>query len=125
MKQISFFTDAEVKHFSLTDKIKIVLDKLCTNLQVTETNKKGDWITDPGHDDKKRRWIVYINTCNFNNVNNIKLPFEEIDLQVTEEKITVTGPNYNLTFAPDQLLTITNRYKKIKNLEKCFDFKTA
>jgi len=116
MKQTSFFTDTEVKHFSQTDKIKLVLDKLCINLQATETNKGGDWAFDPGHADKKRHWVVYFNSCNFANANNIKIPFKEIDLQVTEEKIIIAGPNYNLTFAPDQLLTITNRYKKIKEL---------
>lgn len=109
------FTENEVKHFNKTDKIKFVLDKLCIYLQATETSKK---YTPPYYYySKSPGYTIYTNTCNFDNAENINIPFNGIELKVTEEFINIKGSDFDFGFAPDQLLTIQKRFKKIKELK--------
>ena len=96
------------------EKLKFIFDKLITYLSPIETSKKRDYTYDPGHDNKKRSWVIYYATCNFMNKDNIKIPFVGISLDITEEMITINSENFRYEFAPEQILTIYKRIKKLK-----------
>ena len=114
MKQEPFFTDIEVCKFTQTEKLQRIFEILVTNLQATETSSKKDYTWE--YNNKKRYWAIIFNSCNFDNANNINIPFKDIDLQITKDFISISGNNYKISFPPDQLLTIQNRFKRIKEL---------
>jgi hypothetical protein len=119
----TFFKETEAKSFNQNEKIRFIFEQLIIWLQVTETSCKK-------HPLKRRynneiwnySYAIYFNTCNFENVKNIQNPFPDIDLQVSEETIIIEGfenrgkrkiVNFKYQFAPDQILTIWNRLKRI------------
>jgi len=115
MKQEPFFTDIEVCKFTQTEKLQRIFEILVTNLQATETSSKKDYTWE--YNNKKRYWAIIFNSCNFDNANNINIPFDEVNVNITELQIVINGPDYNFTFATDQLLTIKKRFDKIKELK--------
>ena len=48
------------------------------------------------------------------NKDSIKIPFTGISLDITEEMITINSENFRYEFAPEQILTIYKRIKKLK-----------
>ena len=97
-----------------TEQLKFIFDKLMTYLSPVETSKTRDYTYDPGHDDIKRWWTIYFAECNFMNKDSIKIPFAGISLDITEEMITINNENFRYEFAPEQILTIYKRIKKLK-----------
>jgi hypothetical protein len=117
MKQEPFFTDIEVCKFTQTEKLNRIFEIICTCLQVTETEIKKYpkeintiFCGHPGY-------TIYFNSFNFDNVKNVISPFPEIKIAITPEKIVIyNNVNLKYVFAPDQILTVYNRFKKIKEL---------
>ena len=75
---------------------------------------KKNWVYIPGHENKKRFWAIYFAECNFMNKDSIKIPFANISLNITEEMITINSENFRYEFAPEQILTMYKRIKKLK-----------
>ena len=116
MKTIKpIFEETEINTYSQTEKLKFIFEKLITYLSPIETSKQRDWTNDPGHNNVKRWWTIYFAECIFRNKDNIKIPFADISLDITEEMITINSENFRYEFAPEQILTMYKRIKKIKN----------
>jgi hypothetical protein len=94
--------------------LRVIFDKLLTYLQPVETSrKKESYYVANRYDNKKASYTVIFNSCNFSNIGSLPLSFDDIKLTVTEQMITISGTTFKYQFAPDQLLTIYNRLKKI------------
>ena len=102
----------EQRHISI---INFIFNKLFTYLQPIEISKKGDWISDEGHKDKKRRWTIYYAECNFANIPNIPLIYLDVTLEIDEHVIIIKGNDFCYQFTPEQILTIWKRLKKAIN----------
>lgn len=121
MKQESFFTDVEVCKFTQTEKLNRIFELLVTYLQVTETKckkyplKRSNYLNMKG-EIYQYPYTIFFNSYNFDNVNNCISPFSDIKIDICKEYITIIGDYFDYTFALDQILTIYNRFKKIKEL---------
>jgi hypothetical protein len=120
MKQTTFFPEEEQKQFTRFEKIKLIFDRLNIHLQPIETSHKNYPLKRGSNNEIWHySYFVYFNTCNFDNVQNIKIPFPEFDVSVNEQMITISeGKNFKMEFAPEQFLTIYKRIAKIKELQK-------
>ena len=112
--QNTLFTDSEIKKYSQTEKLNILLSSIVNCLQVTEKSKKkfakniSYYGTTPGY-------TTFFANYDLTNKDNIKNEFTDMSVNITEEMITIEGPDFCYQFVPEQILTVQNRIKKINN----------
>jgi hypothetical protein len=109
----------KTKELTQTDKLKLILEKLVIYCQAVETSKSIEHFWEHNH--KKRSYTVVFNSFNLSNISAMKIPFPEFYVMATEDFIMIKEiandnielPKLNIEIAPNQLLTIYNRFKKI------------
>jgi hypothetical protein len=93
-------------------KVKKTFETLITYLQPKEVSKGKQtyWST---CDNKYHSYQFKYVECSFLNSENIPLPYSDILVEVTKSNICIMGEDLEYNFAPDQILTIYNRIRKL------------
>ena len=108
MKQ--FFTDRQVRKFTLKEKFGYIFKQLNTLLQpITEK-------TSHSYDYNKHTRYLKCLTYNENGVpsiNNIELPFIDMKIKVENRLIKITGEKFCYSFPPEMMPEIWRRLKRM------------
>ncbi len=112
MKQ--FFTDQQVRKFTLKEKFEYIFKQLNLLLQPI-TEKKHETIH---FDYSQKKSITYLVCLTFNEngiplIANIELPFIGIEIKVENELIQITGEKFCYKFPPEMMPEIWRRLKRM------------
>ena len=112
MKQ--FFTDAQVRKFTLKEKFEEIFSQL--NLLLSPVTEKKSVIIHFQYSKKKTISHLVCLTYNekrVNLINDIKLPFGGIEIKVENGLIEIIGENFCYRFPPDMMPEIWRRLKRM------------
>jgi len=109
----SFFTEKQVRKFTLKEKFTYIFNQLNTLLNPI-TKKKSETI----YCKYGRKIITYLTCLTYNEkdvalINNIDLPFDGIEIKTEKELIKITGEKFCYTFPPDMMPEIWRRLKRM------------
>ena len=103
-----FFTDKQVRKFTLKEKFTYIFKQLNSLLQPIEDPYSYNYITIT-----KRIPVFIINEEGVKLVNNIELPFEGIGIKIKDNLIEITGEKFCYEFPPDMMPEIWRRLKRM------------
>ena len=108
-----FFTDRQVKKFTLKEKFEYIFKQLNALLNpVIEKTTERIWEGD------KYKTITFLKCSTFNEngislINNIELPFVGIEIKAEDNLIEITGEKFCYRFPPDMMPEIWRRLKRM------------
>ena len=110
-----FFELTEIKKFSLEEKIIWILDKIITSFSINKTKQKTIRYWNYVTDKYQTYSVIYSNIpLNLEKINELKIPFDGIIVKNYKEFIYISGKDFEYTFKIDMILTMKNRFNKIK-----------
>jgi len=107
-----FFTDRQVKKFTLKEKFEYIFKQLNMLVQpVIEKTTERIWEGD------KYKTFTFLKCSTYNEkgiplIKNIELPFTDIGIKVEDGLIEITGEKFCYRFPPDMMPEIWRRLKK-------------
>ena len=105
-----FFTDKQVRKFTLKEKFAYIFNQLNMLLQpITEKSH---------HSYDYNNHITFLKCLTFDEngiplINNIELPFDDIQIKTGNNLIEITGEKFCYKFPPDMMPEIWRRLKRI------------
>ena len=102
-------------NFQQTEILKKILETLIIFLNVTETERKNESFWDC--DGKKRKYTIIFANCNFHCTNPVIKNIAGYKVKISDSIITIENKTSKYEFVPDQILTIYERIKKIRQLK--------
>jgi len=108
-----FFTDRQVRKFTLKEKFEYIFKRLNTILQPI-TEKRTEAIS---YAYNKHKRIMHLYCLHFNEdgvplINSIELPFDGMEVKTKKELIQITGEKFSYESPPDMMPEIWRRLKK-------------
>jgi hypothetical protein len=104
-----FFQDYQIRKYTHDEKIKWVFKYLFTKLKPVELTTRNEraWTTKGNPTTYK---IIFAECISLTDT-QIKVPFPDISLSISEEFIIILGDNFKYQFAPNMILTVWMRLK--------------
>jgi len=123
MKQVTLFTDIEVKKYSFSQKINYILDELIKSLQPVFIRKEiAKYFDRSIQKDKTFSYIISVITKDIKQINNI-ISFGDIFIKIIDnELICIYGfdkysEDFSYTFHSNMLLEMKKRFKRVKQIK--------
>ena len=113
-----FFTDRQVKQFTLKEKFEYIFKQLNMVLQPKEVPNEYNYINISGKywnapTRIKRIPVFSTNEKGIPLINNIELPFVGMEIKVEDNLIEITGEKFCYRFPPDMMPEIWRRLKRM------------
>ena len=107
-----FFTDQQVRKFTLKEKFEFIFKKLNFLLQPVSKKRTETICWYP------RKTITYLDCSMFdengiNLINDIELPFTDMKLKTKENLIEIIGEKFCYVFPPEAVPEVWRRLKKM------------
>jgi hypothetical protein len=105
----------QTRKFTFDEKILYIFEMLINELKPVKTGKNSIVY------DRIYNGITYthreyydIISVNIENLQNTKIPFKDIQLEIAESEIKIFNDTFCYTFQPNMILLVYNRFKKLK-----------
>ena len=108
-----FFTDRQVKKFTLKEKFEYIFKQLNALLNpVIEKTTERTW------ENTKYKTLTFLKCLDYNEngiplINNIELPFVGMEIKTEDNLIKITGEKFCYRFPPDMMPEIWRRLKRM------------